>query len=316
MKRRPHRVRAISIRRLLIGFVLLLVVISASVSGYIASRHSTNQESYFGDFDNPDRVDVTAWITRIDTPAQAFSMTIIDVRPHGSLADSNGNFAGDATLFTDAVGNWRAPITAGDSAPDVEQRITVSGAVTDYPFDRYTSTLELHVVDADGNELPTAITVLNTDSFFRVSTAQGNAPTGGTLINLNIQRSMPTLVFAVFIMVLMLGLAGAAAVAAHYVLYWKRGLVWGACSMLAGILFALIPLRNAVPGSPPVGSIIDFGSFFIAEAIISLSLISGIIIGFRHQMAIEHSEAQLVSPVPNHEPIGEADSDDSTRRQA
>jgi hypothetical protein len=307
---RPQRVRSISVRRLLIGFVALLAVIAASVTGYIASRHSTNQQSYFGDFDNPDRVEVTAWITRIDATAQTMSMTIIDVRPFGSLADTAGNFAQDATLFTDAVGTWRAQINAGDSAPDLDQRITVSGAATDYPFDRYVSTLELHVADADGNELPTAITVLNTDSFFRVSMAQASAPSGGTMINLDIHRSMPTLVFAVFIMVLMLGLAGAAAVAAHYVLYWKRGLVWGACSMLAGILFALIPLRNAVPGDPPVGSIIDFGSFFIAEAIISLSLISGIIVGFRHQMAIEHAEAQLASPSADHEPIDEADPDD------
>jgi hypothetical protein len=152
-----------------------------------------------------------------------------------------------------------APIKGGDSAPDVEQRIAVNGAVTDYPFDRYTSTLELHVVGADGNELPIAIAVLNTDAFFGLSTSQANAPSGGALINLNMHRSMPTLVFAVFIMVLMLGLAAAAALAAHYVLYWKRGLIFPACSMMAAILFALIPLRNAVPGNPPIGSIIDFG---------------------------------------------------------
>ncbi len=290
MKGRAHPSRGASARRILIALVVLLAVIAASVIGYIASRHSTNQQSYFGDFDNPDRVEVTAWITRVDAAAQALSMTIIDVRPFGSLADTAGNFAQDATLFTDAVGTWRAQINAGDSAPDLDQRITLAGTATDYPFDRYTTDLELHVADADGNELPTAVTVLNTDSFFQVSMAQASAPSGGTMINLNIRRSMPTLVFAVFIMVLMLGLAGAAAVAAHYVLYWKRGLVWGACSMLAGILFALIPLRNAVPGDPPVGSIIDFGSFFIAEAIISLSLISGIIVGFRHQMAIEHAD--------------------------
>ena len=303
MERRPHRVRSVGARRLLIGLVLLLVVIGASVSGYLASRHSTNQQSYFGDFDNPDRVEVTAWITRIDTTAQAISLTILSVRPYGSLADPVGNFARDATLSTNAVGNWRAPITGGDAAPDVEQRIAVTGAATDYPFDRYTAALEVHVAGADGNELPVALTVLNTDAFFRVSTAQDSAPSGGTLINLNVQRSMPTLVFAVFIMVLMLGLALAAAVAAHYVLYWKRGLVWGACSMLAGILFALLPLRNAVPGAPPIGSIIDFGSFFIAEAVISLSLISGVVIGFRQQLAIERAEAQLVTPDGDQVPI-------------
>ena len=310
MNGQAHQVRSISARHLLIGFVVLLAVIAASVSGYIASRHSTNQESYFGDFDNPDRVEVTAWITRIDTTAQAFSMTIINVHPFGSVADGAGNFAQDATLFTDAVGNWRAQIKGGDSAPDIEQRVTVGGTATDYPFDRYTSDIELHVVDADRNELPTAITVLNTDAFFQVSMAQASAPSGGDVDQPEHSSQHATLVFAVFIMVLMLGLALAAAVAAHYVLYWKRGLVWGACSMLAGILFALIPLRNAVPGDPPIGSIIDFGSFFIAEAIISLSLISGIVIGFRHQLAIERAEAQLVTPDGEHLPVDNPSEDD------
>ena len=65
--------------------------------------------------------------------------------------------------------------------------------------------------------------------------------------------------------------------------------------MMAAILFALIPLRNAVPGSPPIGSIIDFGSFFIAEAVISLALISSVLVGFRHQMAIERGENDAAS---------------------
>ena len=65
--------------------------------------------------------------------------------------------------------------------------------------------------------------------------------------------------------------------------------------MMAAILFALIPLRNAVPGSPPIGSIIDFGSFFIAEAVISIALISSIVMGFRHQRNIERAEAAAES---------------------
>lgn len=67
-------------------------------------------------------------------------------------------------------------------------------------------------------------------------------------------------------MVLMSALAAASAVAAYYVLHFKRGLDLSACSLMAGMLFALIPLRNAVPGDPPIGSIIDFGSF-IADAL-------------------------------------------------
>jgi glycerol-3-phosphate acyltransferase PlsY len=67
--------------------------------------------------------------------------------------------------------------------------------------------------------------------------------------------------------------------------------------MMAGMLFALIPLRNAVPGSPPVGSIIDFASFFIAEAVIAISLISCVILGYRHEMEIERAAAEAESGI-------------------
>ena len=117
----------------------------------------------------------------------------------------------------------------------------MAGTFTDYPFDDYKSSIELRVLDQNGRELPTAVTLYNVDAFFQMSATQGRSPSGGTVINLDLQRSTPTMVFAAFIMVLMLGLAAAAAVAAYYVLNWKRGLVFGACSMMAAILFALIP---------------------------------------------------------------------------
>lgn len=302
MRDHIRRVRDIGLRRLAIAVVLLVAVIAASVTGYITSRQSTNQETVFGDPDNPNRVNVTVWITRVDSATQALAVTVIDVTPSGSLADPDGNFARDATLTTAAIGNWRAEIKAGDSAPDIEQRVGVVGTVTDYPFDRYTGRLEVHVLNSQNADVPVALTVLNTDPFFGIDTSAGPASSGGVVVNLGVYRSAPTLIFAVFIMLLMLGLATGAVVAAFYVLHWRRGLIFPACSMMAAILFALIPLRNAVPGSPPIGSIIDFGSFFIAEAVISISLISSIVLGFRHQRSIERaeSEGQPVDQRPDH----------------
>jgi hypothetical protein len=41
---------------------------------------------------------------------------------------------------------------------------------------------------------------------------------------------------------------------------------------MAATLFALIGMRNAAPGAPPIGSLIDYASFFWAEAIVAASL--------------------------------------------
>ncbi len=291
MRRRIRKVQGIGVLRLVLGAIVVIIAVAASLSGYAASKQNTTTQSTFGDFDNPDRVDVSAWITRVDASTQALAVTMLEIRPHGVLSQNDTSvFATDAALLTNAVGNWKTAIKAGDSAPDSEQRIQIDGAFTNYPFDNYQTALNIHVTNADGVELPVALTVYNSDPFFQISPASAPSQDGGTVVSLDIRRSPPTVIFAVFIMVLMLGLAAAAAVAGYYVLHWKRGLIFPACSMMAAILFALIPLRNAVPGAPPIGSIIDFGSFFIAEAVISISLISGILLGFRHQLAIERAE--------------------------
>ncbi|GAA2774517.1 DUF4436 family protein [Mycolicibacterium pallens] len=293
MRKHLRRVRDVGLRRLVIAVALLIAVMAASVAGYLASRNTTDQESFFGDDSNPDRVNVTVWITKVDPTTQQLSVTIVDVAPNGALADPDGNFTQDVTLTTAAIGNWKADIKAGDSAPDIEQKVSVDGAVTDYPFDRYTGRLEVHVFNAQGNNLPLALTVVNTDPFFGLTTTAATSQNGGLAVKLGLHRSAPTIVFAVFIMLLMLGLATGAVVAAFYILHWRRGLIFPGCSMMAAILFALIPLRNAVPGNPPIGSIIDFGSFFIAEAVISISLISSIVLGFRHQRSIERAESAV-----------------------
>jgi hypothetical protein len=312
VRRHLRRVRDVGVRRFVIAFTVLAAIISASIAGYIVSRESTNQESHFGDGDNPNRVDVTAWVTRVDATTQALSVTVIDIRPQGSVSETDGGstFAQDTTVTTIAIGTWRAEIKAGDSAPDIEQRVGIDGVVTDYPFDRYNSRLEVHALTTDGTELPVALTVVNTDPFFGMTTTADPPQGGGAAANLSISRSMPTLIFATFVMVLMLGLALGAVVAAFYILHWRRGLIFPACSMMAAILFALIPLRNAVPGSPPIGSIIDFGSFFIAEAVISIALISSIVWGFRHQRSIERAETAAESEsdtTSELEPIGPAE---------
>ncbi|WP_319436038.1 DUF4436 family protein [Mycobacterium sp. RTGN5] len=306
MRRHLRRVRDVGLRRVVIALTVLAAIISASLGGYIVSRESTNQETYFGDWDNPNRVDVTMWISRVDATSQALAVTVMDIRPLGSVADPPGtsSFAQDTTVATEAIGTWRAQIKGGDSAPDIEQKVEAVGTVTDYPFDRYTSHLEVHATDANGDELPVALTVLNTDPFFGITATEQAQQAGGAAANLSIYRSMPTLIFAVFVMVLMLGLALGAVVAAFYILHWRRGLIFPACSMMAAILFALIPLRNAVPGNPPIGSIIDFGSFFIAEAVISMALISSIVWGFRHQRSIERAESESETEP---EPIGPAE---------
>jgi hypothetical protein len=63
-----------------------------------------------------------------------------------------------------------------------------------------------------------------------------------------------------------------------------------------------VPLRNAAPGAPPIGSVIDFGSFFIAEGLIFLSLIAAVVLGYRVERAKEREKAATETAPPPPEP--------------
>lgn len=278
-------------RRVALALLVFVLAIAASVFGFHVSRNDTNQESYFGDFDQPDRVEVMVWITHVDPTLQTLSMTIMQIHPFGKYSN-DGVFAADASLTLNSIGDWRFPIKRGDSADDDKVQTGITGWITDYPFDHYDASISMTLTGADGKDIPTAISVLNSDAFFKIETSLVDSDDPGVVINLAIKRSTSTLVFGIFIMLLMLALAAASAVAAYYVLHFNQGFHFSACSLMAGMLFALIPLRNAVPGNPPIGSIIDFGSFFIAEATIAISLISCIVLGYRKQLKIDAAGEQ------------------------
>jgi hypothetical protein len=270
---------------------VVILAITASLGGYVASREYTAQRSdaFGASSDTPDRVTMTAWITRVDTVAQTVAVTFVDVTPRGSLAGPDGTFAKNAVFDTNAVQTGPVNVAAGEELSGVEQHFSLDGAVTDFPFDRYTAYLSLNIEDADGNNVPITVNVESTDAFFKVSPSYDEEQDDYLNVDLKVERSPPTMVFGIFIMVLMLGLAFAAAVLAYFLIRNRQGLQYSAYSVMGALLFAMVPLRNAVPGSPPIGSVIDFMAFFIAEAVISASLITSVVVGYRQQLELDRA---------------------------
>ncbi len=264
----------------------------ASLGGYVASREHTERPSilFSTDDDNPNRVDISAWITRVDVATQTATVVLADVTPRGTLAELDGTFAETAVLETNSVQNDANTVQRGEPFPNVERRFSLTGVVTDFPFDRYTSYLSFRMTRSDGSEIPVAVTITSTDASFSTAPVYDPEQSDWLNIDIGVKRSVPTMIFGVFVMLLMLGLAFAAALAAYFVVGSRQGLVFGAYSVMAALLFAMIPLRNAVPGNPPIGSIIDFVAFFIAEAVISVSLITSVVVGYRHQMEIDRAK--------------------------
>ncbi|MVU83493.1 DUF4436 domain-containing protein [Nocardia sp. ET3-3] len=273
----------------LVAIVAALIVgLALALSTYGVGRTRAEATHPFGNTEVRDRVDLGIWVGRIDPVTQTATVEVL-AQPRGALADKNGNFASDALLYASALKADPIKIKAGEPISAAEVKVVVEGSLTDYPFDAYDAVLAFDVFSGD-KRLPTAATVASGDTLFAVSERPESNADNGIDLTLHASRSLPTLVFALFIMTLMLGLALAAAIACYYVLAGKRGLMFPAVSMMGALLFALVPLRNAVPGGAPIGSIIDFTSFFIAEGIISAALVGTVIVGYRVEMARERAE--------------------------
>ncbi|WP_176959901.1 DUF4436 family protein [Lentzea jiangxiensis] len=259
-------------------FVLLLT--AGSLSIYVVERSEGQKEITLGDQNSPDRLDVSVFVQKTDAILQEIAAQV-EIAPQGALADENGTPRKDITLYTNAIKGDVLSFKAGKNPSVSDLRVALnSGVITDYPFDSYKVDFGFGA-EVDGQAVPLNISIVNADSFFRLELAEETTEGGALFFTASADRSTGTFAFALFIMVFMWFLSLAAVIAAWYAVKGRHGLLWPSMSFMGALLFALVPLRNAVPGTPPVGSVVDFGSFFIAEALISMSLITTVVVGYK-----------------------------------
>lgn len=152
------------------------------------------------------------------------------------------------------------------------------GSVSDYPVDQYRTELELA---AELGDEPAALHLefASTDALFDATARAGGREGSASWLELSITRSPGTRMFAWFMVLAMWAMALVVAGAAAVLIIQRRGLVWPAMGWMAATLFALVGLRNAAPGNPPIGSLIDYAAFFWAEALIALALVATVVAG-------------------------------------
>lgn len=223
----------------------------------------------------------------------------VEVRAGRNLQGADG-ISVTRPVRVDAVGGTGTAsyrYAAGDRISPVDITIGLGGDTNAYPFDTYHAPFAVIVTTSppggnpSGAASPTPVTHLEFDgtlSGYRVTSKprkEQAADPDVLALDLTIRRTPATDAFAILILVLQVVLASAAAALA--VLIWSRHrrvevtmLTW-----LAAILFAIVPLRNAMPGAPPIGALVDVVVFFWAVTVIALSLVSVLIRWSRQEPA-------------------------------
>lgn len=264
--------------------VVALVLVSLLAFGPLFAlvmilRADTHPASYLvsTEMPDPDVTQVSASFTSLSTN-QGEMRARITVTPAPDLLDEDGRLHESVSVVANGT---VTELRAGDSVRPFEVTLAVTeGSVTRYPFDRYNGQLVLYITTGAGEdreflpytpELRSVVGDFSLDAELKSDPARGDQPFG--VVAWTAVRPATTSVYAIWLMVLMWALAVTGLLIVWSVIMWMVELPMWVFGYFVGVLFALPPLRDSLPGRPPPGNLFDFLSFYWSITIIGVSLI-------------------------------------------
>jgi len=129
--------------------------------------------------------------------------------------------------------------------------------------------------EKDDDEIPIGVDFQGSIPGFKIAATKSKESANDYVgIDITVARASTTKFFSGFVMVMMWGLTIAVLLLTLSVVLRGRKVEVSMFSFTAALLFAFSTVRNAQPGTPPVGTYSDFISFFWAEVIIALCLVA------------------------------------------
>lgn len=159
--------------------------------------------------------------------------------------------------------------------------LDVSGALENYPFDRYASGIVIAARErlANGAIRPVPIVATVWEGIpgwaAGIRLRSGTRPDAALAIAATLKRPLPVVCFAVVFYSLMLAVAVCSLCIGGLVFAAVRKVESTIVGALAAVVFSIAALRAALPGAPPIGVTADIAIFLWAEigAIAGLSLL-------------------------------------------
>jgi hypothetical protein len=136
--------------------------------------------------------------------------------------------------------------------------LTLAGHVERWPFDEYHSgPIEVQIIHGDGGSNSTEVVPVRFIDHVPGLIVSSSPVPGHQAYRLTVRRSLSHAVIAVVIVAVLIALAVSALVVAIQTARDRRKFQPPMTTWLAAMLFAVIPLRNALPGAPPFGAWVD-----------------------------------------------------------
>ncbi|MFJ9454118.1 DUF4436 family protein [Kitasatospora sp. NPDC101447] len=268
--------------RFLVALLIVAVLCSAGVALYLNERNTRQQARELALPESGDWIELDVTAQDIDPGAGDLTLFVVPV-PHGGLAAEPGSVAFSRQVVITVQSATRTELRAAAGEAATPQPVPAdfhAGTVTDYPFDRHRFAVSFAAADTAGS-VPVGVVFVDADPFFLVHPTSTPSASGATVLAGTVTRARSTFILAWFMIAAMWALALAVMAGAEVLYRGRQGMVWPSLGWMAATLFALIGMRNAAPGSPPIGSLIDYVAFFWAEGIIAACLTFTVVAGTR-----------------------------------
>ncbi len=185
--------------------------------------------------------------------------TRVSIEPGAALLDSTGELTRAVTVeVRPAANTGTATFAQGTRAGSAPVTLYLDGDIRQWPFDRYEAaglTVVATVDDGTGRTtVPVAVTV--TDSM--PSWTTGLIDDGRGPVTITAERTTETVAFAVVLCLVLVALPVLTLVVSVTTLMGRKQFLPPIVTWFAVMLFAVLPIRNLFPGTPPLGSRVDY----------------------------------------------------------
>ncbi|HTQ19195.1 DUF4436 domain-containing protein [Mycobacterium sp.] len=210
----------------------------------------------------------------------------LSVAPAPALLDpQNHSLKEDLSVVVTSAISARKQTWLKGTLPDVfPVSLTLVGDVADWPFDTYRSGLvsvELLRGDMQVRE-PATVTLVDRLLAWKVDVIRVNTSDTPAPYRVDLRRSRSTAAFGVVILAVLVTLAGLGLFVAIQTLHNRRKFQPPMTTWYAAMLFAVMPLRGALPDSPPFGSWIDVTIVLWVIVVLVISMTIYITCWWRH----------------------------------
>ncbi|OBI91368.1 DUF4436 domain-containing protein [Mycobacterium asiaticum] len=279
-------------RRTIIGVVVFVAGYIASivlyVNGGMGHRHQMSNGSGEGSKVTFDIEDI-----RSNNGLLAANITVVPAP--GLLDPQTGTLTEDLHIVANSLVQASKRTWPKGSLPDVLRvSISLTGDVADWPFDRYeTGPLKVHLFSGAAQN-PEQVTVTLVDRLlgWEVDVSRSDSAEPHPPYRLLLHRSHSTTAFAVLILGVLIALAGLAFFVAIQTVRNRRKFQPPMTTWYAAMLFAVMPLRDALPDSPPFGSWVDVTVVLWVIVVLTISLVLYISCWWRH-LAPEYGKTSI-----------------------